>query len=272
MTTRRNGSSVLDRRSGSARNSYESLVRRRGAGVLTWGGPAAMLFARSACAVGAQALVAAAFARRASPTPWLAAAPWLPVYGTLIDAGCLLLLWRLTHREGLGLLDLIGFERAHLVRDVLLGLVLVPANLAFILGGIYAGNWILYGALGAPSIFGALPMPAALYAVLVFPIIWGVTEQMTYNGYLLPRLQVLAGSTTVAVALVAFAWSLQHSFMPLTFDPRFMAFRLLSPIPNTVFTTVLYLRLRRLIPFAVSHAVLDGASAFTGVLLPLVED
>jgi hypothetical protein len=27
----------------------------------------------------------------------------LPVYGTLIDAGCLVLLWRLTRREGIGL-------------------------------------------------------------------------------------------------------------------------------------------------------------------------
>jgi uncharacterized protein len=42
--------------------------------------------------VGAQALVAAVFARRASPNPWHDAEPWLPVYGTLIDAGCLALL------------------------------------------------------------------------------------------------------------------------------------------------------------------------------------
>jgi uncharacterized protein len=30
----------------------------------------------------------------------------------LIDAGCLALLWRLTRREGIGLFDLVGFERA----------------------------------------------------------------------------------------------------------------------------------------------------------------
>jgi hypothetical protein len=32
--------------------------------------------------------------------------------------------------------------------------------------------------------------------------------------------------------------------MPLTFDAKFMAFRLLSSVPNSVFQTLLYLRLR----------------------------
>jgi hypothetical protein len=69
---------------------------------------------------------------------------------------------------------------------------------------------------------------------------------------------------------VALAWSAQHAFMPLTFDAKLMAFRLLSSIPNTIFQTALYLRLRRLIPFAIAHALMDGASVFIGVLLPLV--
>jgi hypothetical protein len=88
-------------------------------------------------------------------------------------------------------------------------------------------------------------LPAALYGVLVWPFIWGLTEQMTYNGYLVPRFQVLCRSTSLAIVFVAFAWSLQHAFMPLTFDAKFMAFRLLSSVPNTVFQTLLYLRLRR---------------------------
>ena len=93
---------------------------------------------------------------------------------------------------------------------------------------------------------------------------------MTYNGYLLPRFQVLSRSTGVAIAVVAFVWSLQHAFMPLTLDAKFMAFRLLSSVPNSVFQTLLYLRLRRLLPFALAHALMDGASVLIGVLLPLV--
>ena len=54
--------------------------------------------------------------------------------------------------------------------------------------------------------------------------------------------------------------------MPLTFDAKFMAFRLLAPVPFAVFQTLLYLRLRRLVPLAIAHALMDGAT----VLVPLL--
>jgi len=58
--------------------------------------------------------------------------------------------------------------------------------------------------------------------------------------------------------------------MPLTFDPKYMAFRVLSPLPFSVFSTLLYLRYRRLVPFAIAHALMDGAGVVIGVLLPLL--
>jgi hypothetical protein len=141
-------------------------------------------------------------------------------------------------------------------------------SLAFILGGIFAIGWLLYGTLTPPYLFEPLPLPAAFYGVLVFPFIWGLTEQMTYNGYSVPRFQVLCRSTSRAVALVALVWAFQHAVMPFAFDTRFIVFRLLSPVPFSLFETILYLRLRRLIPFAVAHALMDGASVLIGVLLP----
>jgi len=70
----------------------------------------------------------------------------------------------------------------------------------------------------------------------------------------------------VAIAVVAFVWAAQHAFMPLTFDAKFMTYRLLASVPNSVFETLLYLRLRRVVPFAVAHALMDGAT----VLIPLL--
>jgi hypothetical protein len=244
--------------------SHEALVRRRDAATLTWRGPALMLFVRAVCAVAAQAVVAAVFALRASPAPWRDAEPWLPVYGTLIDAGCLMALLWLTRREGIGVFDLVGFERARLGRDTLLGFALVPVSLVFVLGGVYAVAWPLYGTHTPPYLFGfgPLPWPAAFYGVLLWPLIWGLTEQMTYNGYLAPRFQVLCRSTGQATA-----WALQHAFMPLTFDPKFMAFRLLASVPNSVFQTLLYLRVRRLVPFVIAHVTMDAASVLIGLFL-----
>lgn len=250
-----------------AANGNQALRRRAEDGRLTWRGPLLMLFARSACAVVAQALAAAVLALRASPHPWRDAGAWFPVYGTLIDAGCLALLWRLTRREGIRPRDLVGAERRRVGREVLLGLALIPPSLAFILGGVYATSWLLFGKLSQPlfSDVSALPAPALVYGVVVWPAIWGLTEQMTYNGYTLPRLQALSRRTAVAIACVALVWSAQHVVMPLVGDGRYMLFRLVSPLPYAIFVTALYLRARRLLPFVVAHALMDGASVLLGV-------
>jgi membrane protease YdiL (CAAX protease family) len=213
-----------------------------------------------------QALVAAVFTLRSSPTPWHDAGQWLPVYGTLIDAGCLALLWRFTRPEGIRLVDLVGFVRKRFVRDALLGLALIPVGLVFIYGGTSAAGWLLYGALSPPYFFVHLchcrPRCTACWCGRSS----GLTEQMTYNGYLVPRFQVLCRNTSLAIAVVAFAWSAQHAFMPLTFDAKFMAFRLVSAVPFSIFSTFLYLRLRRLLPFVIAHALMDSATVLIGAL------
>lgn len=251
-------------------NSRSAILQRRIAGALSWRGPVILLLARPTLAVVAQGLVAAAFAMRGSAEPWRAAAPWLPVYGSLIDAGCLALLWWFSRREGITLADLIGFDRRRLGRDILLGLALIVPGLVFILAGNLTANFLIYGRLGMPQIFVPLPLWATLYGVIVFPLLWGVTEQTTYNGYVLPRFQVLFGSTAPAVAIVAFVWAAQHAVMPLTFDAKFILYRLVSPLPFSLFITLVYLRLRRIVPLATAHWLMDGGDAFVGTLLPLL--
>jgi uncharacterized protein len=54
--------------------------------------------------------------------------------------------------------------------------------------------------------------------------------------------------------------------MPLTFDAKFKAYRLLASPLSAVLDTLVYLRLRRLLPLAVAHALMDGAT----VLIPLL--
>lgn len=150
------------------------------------------------------------------------------------------------------------------------GLAPIPPSLLFILGGNFASSLLVYSNLNAPDIYAPLPLPARLYAVLVFPLVWGITEQTTYNGYLAPRFQVLSGSTRFAVAVVAFFWSFQHVVLPLTFDPHFMLYRLLSPIPFSTFIILVYLRVRRILPLAVAHWLMDGWDAFARMLWPLL--
>jgi hypothetical protein len=91
-------------------NSKAKLQERLQTGRITWAWPVMIVFTRLIFAVLAQALVAGLFMLQGHPDPWQAAAPWWPVYGTLIDIACLVLLARLARREGIRLFDLISYQ------------------------------------------------------------------------------------------------------------------------------------------------------------------
>ena len=253
---------------GNPTNSREALLERRSAGTIGWPGPVAMLAARSLLAIAAQGITAFIFALRGSTSPWQESLSWLPVYGTLVDLGCLLALAFLAKREGIRLPDLAGFDRARVAHHLLLGLALVPPGLVLILAGNTASSLLVLGNADAPDVFAPIPLLPALYSVLIFPLLWAITEQATYNGYVLPRLEVLSSSSIVAVCAVAVVWWLQHAVMPLTFDPEFMLYRALAPLPFSIFQAILYLRLRTIVPFATAHWLMDGGDAFVRSLLP----
>ena len=57
-----------------------------------------------------------------SPNAAVVIRNWWPVYGTLVDVGCLGLLFWLTRQEGLRLLDLTGFDIRRVKTDIPLGI------------------------------------------------------------------------------------------------------------------------------------------------------
>jgi hypothetical protein len=232
------------------------------AGRSTWTGPLTLLIGRSAFMFVAQATFAAILALRGNRSPWRAAAPYWTVYGTLVDLGCLLLMWRFTRTEGTTLRSLIGPIRWRRARDLFAGcsyfLLLFPL---FVAGGVLCG-WLLYGTFRAdpvPGILSArvLPAWAIFYSCSVWWMIWSPTEEITYQGYVLPRIEALSGRTWIAVALVAFWWALQHSFLPFIPDWRSSLWRFLGFLPGVVSVILVYLRTRRLAPLIVSHWMMD---------------
>lgn len=243
-------------------NSQEALRRRLSERRLGWVRPVLMVFARSAFALSAQGLVALMFLVQGHTSPGTAAGAWWTVYGTLVDIGCLVLLFRFTRREGIGLVDLVGFSRNMLIADVFLGvglfLVLFPVVVA---GGSLIASLLVYGTSHPdlpPEIFRrSLPRWGVLYSRLIWWAIWSFTEELTYQGYALPRLQVLTARSWLAILLVGSGWALQHCFLPFSLDGRQLLFRFLIFLPLVIVMPILYLRLRRLLPFVIAHWGMD---------------
>ena len=251
-------------------NSKAKLQERLQAGRITWAWPVMIVFARLIFAILAQTLVAGLYMLKGHPTPFQAAAPWWIVYGTLIDIGCLVLLARLARKEGIRLFDLISFQRQYLGRDLLLGVgILVLLSILGVGGNIITGL-LVYGATPAPAIMVPLPLWGTLYSLLVWPIIWAIAEEMTYTGYALPRLEVLSGRAWLAVIIVTFGWALQHSALPLMLDWRWAAYRFGSSLLIGVGLSILYFRIRRLLPLIIAHWAANFVSVLTFVVLPLM--
>jgi hypothetical protein len=244
-------------------NSLVEIQARAARGEITWTKPLLLLGGRTALIVAAQSVVALIFRLRGSPLPWRAAGPWWTVYGTLVDVGCLALLWKFTHAEGIRIRDLIGPIRLRYGRDIFIAIgILAMVFPLFVAGGFLTSLWF-YGQLYAPEPYPGvlsgrvLPLWATIYSCSLWWLIWSPTEELTYAGYLLPRLKVLSRRTWVAVVLVGFWWTIQHCFLPFIGDWRLFVWRFLAFLPGVIVLVLVYFRIRRLAPLILAHWVMD---------------
>ena len=172
------------------------------------------------------------------------------------------LVW-LTRRENMKIIDLVGAKG----KDILKQLAWTPAYLLAVAPTSILASVItqaFYGTTLPPMIAVVnLPPVGELYSLLVWPIIWVITEELVYLGYLLPRMEVLSGKTWIAVLVVIFFWGIQHLAMPFILDEKYLISRVLAAIAAiSSFPIVFVLWRRRLIPLMGVHYIADLATAF----------
>lgn len=247
-------------------NSLAPIEARVAGGRISWVGPLLLVSARSVLLIVSQGLVALILLARHHPSPWREAGYWWNVYGTLVDIGCLVGLRYFTQREGIRIRDLVGPTRLRHGRDVLVGLgyfaLIFPC---FVVGGYFAQR-LFYGASGQnPGAYvfeaHAFPVWATIYALSLWWMIWSPTEEITYQGYALPRFKALTGRTWLAFVIVGFWWAVQHSALPFIPDARFVLFRFLAFLPGVLAAMTIYWRTRRLAPLIIAHWPMDIVGA-----------
>jgi hypothetical protein len=128
-----------------ASNLPPAIHQRIQSGHISWAGPLVLTTARTGLILLVQAVVATGFLIRGDPSPWRTQAPWWPVYATLVDIGCLLLLWRQAQREGIRFFDLFGIDRSRSGREVLWGLFYFVVLFPIVAGlGSKPAGWLVY--------------------------------------------------------------------------------------------------------------------------------
>jgi hypothetical protein len=240
---------------------------------LEWWPVLAFLPARTAFSFASQGLAAAFFYLVGVADPWRRAAETWLVHTTIADILCLAVLALLLRREGLRLRQLFGTKRSEGIRQ----LGWTPLYLLLVAPGAIAAHLIttaFYGSQLPPMIsIVDLPPAGVVYAMSVWPVVWVVTEQFVYLGYLLPRIEALTGKTWLAVVVVVLFWGLQHIAIPFIGDARYLISRpLAATAAVSLFPVVYVLGRRRLVPLIGAHYIADLSTAFLAAALPLINE
>ena len=247
-------------------NTLPQIRERVASGRVSWTGPLLLVCLRPILLMVSQAVMAVILFVVHRPAPWSAAGDWWNVYGTVVDVGCLIGLRYFTRKEGIRLPDLIGQIRLRRGHDLFLGLAFFVAIFPFFIAASYGARRLLYSSSPQDSsaylIHGhTLPIWAMVYGLSFWWVIWSPTDEITYQGYALPRLEALTGHTWVAFLIVGFFWTAQHCALPFIPDWRYLLFRFLTFLPGVFLLILFYLRTRRIAPLIVAHWPMDIAAA-----------
>jgi membrane protease YdiL (CAAX protease family) len=205
-----------------------------------------------------------------TPAAYDSARAWWPLALILINAIVLALLFFAVKREGVSLASLIGFEKSRLKKDMASCLWMIPASMVLAVGatmGLGAGMYNLKTPSDLMSL-STLPAWAMVIALTIHPLVNAFVEEMTYNGYVFPRLQGLLRSSWLAVVLVTFFFSLQHIAIPLAFDIKFLVWRFFSFVPLLLFWVLIYVKTRRLTSLIIVHWFMDIFALLTIMFIP----
>ena len=101
-----------------------------------------------------------------------------------------------------------------------------------------------------------------MYSVVVWPVIWGFTEEVEYLGYLLPRMEVLTKRVWLAGVIVVLFWGIQHFVIPFIPDGKYLISRyIIATVTVGGLTLIFLLWGKRMIPAIIVHYLSDFGTA-----------
>jgi len=136
-------------------------------------------------------------------------------------------------------------------------------------GGMLGFSFLFYK--GLPE-FLVQPIPVGLAIVNLFllPLTIVFAELPLYFGYSLKKIAKNTGKPVIAIAYTVFFYALQHSFIPLLWDFKYILFRFLSFLPLMLFLGIQYHKKQNLSQMMIGHGVMDLSTGMQVLIMSIL--
>ncbi len=181
---------------------------------------------------------------------------WWSVTASVANVLTILMLIFVCKKQKVTFKELINYKKntTSIKQILLVSLFIVLIGM----GGMYLVGYICYGVIpyAAPMMIAPIPAWLSIVNFFILPVTTAFAEDGLYLGCGVNRLN----NKYSAIFIPAFFFALQHSFIPVLFDLKYILYRFLSFLPLTVILCWYYYKKRNPLPIMVGHAVIDVAT------------
>ena len=181
---------------------------------------------------------------------------WWSIVATIVNIMTILILVLITKKMNISYSKLINYEKGKTKLKEVIIITLIVLVLASI--GMNLAGLICYGVIPylAPMMAAPIPLFLAVINFILLPLTVSFAEDGLYLGCGVNSFK----NKYLAILVPAFFYALQHSFIPVLFDFKFIAYRFLSFLPLTIIFCYYYYKKKNPVPMMIGHTVVEIAS------------
>lgn len=182
---------------------------------------------------------------------------WWSVVATIVNIFTILLLIAVAKKGNKTYWELINYKKGRTKVKQVVGITILIVVMGMV--GMYLAGYLCYGVIpyGAPMLIAPIPKVLAVINVLLLPVTTAFAEDGLYLGCGVNGIE----NKIFAIIVPAFFFALQHSFIPVLFDTKYIIYRFISFLPLTIILCWYYYKKRNPLPIMVGHAIIDVATA-----------
>ena len=181
---------------------------------------------------------------------------WWSVVATIVNIITILILLFVCKKLNISYKKLINYEKGKTkVKEVVIItlIVLVFVSLGMNIAGLICYKVIPYM---APMMAAPIPILLAVINFILLPLTVSFAEDGLYLGIGVNSFK----NKYLAIFVPAFFYALQHSFIPVLFDFKFIIYRFLCFLPLTIIFCIYYYKKKNPVPIMIGHTIVEMAS------------